>query len=100
MSNVSDKSCRENQNTYFMFNNFSENRAVYVTVWKIMVEPDRMQMTIRRIRFACWVRKATDTHSEYEILIASPQQQWLRERGSLLLLYVHCLSCFDCRNIL
>ena len=29
MKNGSDKSCRENQNTYFTFNNFlSENRAV------------------------------------------------------------------------
>ena len=29
MRTVSDKSCRENQNTYFMFDNFfSENRAV------------------------------------------------------------------------
>jgi hypothetical protein len=25
---------------------------------------------IRRMRFACWVTKATDTHSEYVILIA------------------------------
>ena len=30
MKNVSDKRCRENQNTHFMFNNFFfENRAVY-----------------------------------------------------------------------
>jgi len=28
MRNVSDKSCRENQNTYFIFNNVFENRAV------------------------------------------------------------------------
>jgi hypothetical protein len=25
---------------------------------------------IRRMRFACWITKATDTHSEYVILIA------------------------------
>jgi hypothetical protein len=30
MRNVSDKGCRENQNTYFMFSNvFPENRTVY-----------------------------------------------------------------------
>jgi len=50
MSNVSHKRCRVNQNTHFMFNNFflffSENCAVYETVWKNMVEPDRPQMTI------------------------------------------------------
>jgi hypothetical protein len=35
---------------------------------------------IRRMRFACWITKATDTHySEYAICIAFPRQQWLRE---------------------
>jgi hypothetical protein len=47
MRNVSDKSCRENQNTHFMFNNFfSENRAICEIMWKNMVQPDRPQMTI------------------------------------------------------
>jgi hypothetical protein len=35
----------------------------------------------RRMRFACWITKARDTHSEYVILIAFPGQQWLRERA-------------------
>jgi hypothetical protein len=48
---------------------------------------------IRRMRFACWITKATDTHSEYVIPIGFPRQQWLRERSSMLGLYVHCLSC-------
>jgi hypothetical protein len=48
---------------------------------------------IRRMRFACWITKTTDTHAEYVILIAFPRQQWLRECTSMLLLYVHCLSC-------
>ena len=39
---------------------------------------------IRRMRFACWVTKATDTHSEYIILIAFSQQKWLGERASML----------------
>jgi hypothetical protein len=47
----------------------------------------------RRMRFACWITKATDTHSEYVILIAFPRQQWLRDRASMLSSYVHCLSC-------
>ena len=35
--NVVDKSCRENQNTYCMFNNFySENRSVYVIMQKTL----------------------------------------------------------------
>jgi hypothetical protein len=33
--NVSDKSCRENQNTHFVFSSiFSENRAVYEIMWE------------------------------------------------------------------
>jgi hypothetical protein len=39
---------------------------------------------IRHIRFARSITKATDTHSEYVILIAFPRQQFLRERASIL----------------
>jgi hypothetical protein len=46
---------------------------------------------IRRMRFACWITKATDTHSENVILIAFLRQQWLRERATMLRLYVHRL---------
>ena len=44
------------------------------------------------VRFACWVTKATDTRSEYAILIAFPLHNGY-ERLSVTL-YVHCLSCF------
>jgi hypothetical protein len=43
---VSDKCCRENQNTHFMFNNFFRNHVVYEIMWKNMAEPDGPQMTI------------------------------------------------------
>jgi hypothetical protein len=58
-----------------------------------MVEPDRPQHNIiRRMRIACWVTKATDTRSEYVILIAFPRQQWLHERTSMLrYMYIACL---------
>jgi len=48
MKNVSDKQCRENQNTFFMFNNIflSKNRAVYEIIWKDIVQTDRPQMTV------------------------------------------------------
>jgi len=40
MRNVSGKSCTENQNTHFMFNNaMFENRAVDEIMWKNIVEP-------------------------------------------------------------
>jgi hypothetical protein len=35
------------------------------------------------MRIACYVTKATDTHSEYVIIIALPRQQWLSERDSV-----------------
>ena len=41
----------------------------------------------------CRVNKATDTHSEYMILIAFLWQKWLSEHASLLRLYIHCLLC-------
>ena len=53
---------------------------------------------IRRTRFAFWITKVTDTHSEYVILAAFPRQQWLSERASMLrytyIAYlVYSLSC-------
>jgi hypothetical protein len=44
-------------------------------------------MTIRRMRVARLIPKATDTHSEYLPLIAFPLQQWLRERNSVFFFY-------------
>jgi hypothetical protein len=46
---------------------------------------------IRRMRFACWITKVTDTHGEYFINIAFPLQQWLLERASVLpYTYIAC----------
>jgi len=41
-------------------------------------------MTIWRMRFVCWIPKATNTHSKYLILIVVALQQWLYERTSML----------------
>ena len=66
MRNVSDESCRENQNKCFIFNNdFYENRFLFELMRKNILEPDRPQMTMWRMRVACRMPKATDTHSEY-----------------------------------
>jgi hypothetical protein len=40
--------------------------------------------TTWRMRIARWIPKATNTHLEYEILIAFPLQQWLHERAPKL----------------
>jgi len=39
---------------------------------------------IWRMKFARWIINATDTHSEYVILVAFPRQQWLCEHASML----------------
>jgi hypothetical protein len=44
---------------------------------------------IRCICIDCWITKATDTHSEYVIIMASPRQQWFHESPSVLRLYTH-----------
>ena len=47
-------------------------------------EQATVDTVIRRIRIACWIRKATNTHSQYVILIAFPLQQCLHERPAML----------------
>jgi len=61
-----------------------ENLAVYEIMYENIVEPRRPQMTIWRMRIACCIPKATNTHSEYVMLIAFPLQHCMHE-GALLL---------------
>jgi len=49
-----------------------ENRGVYEIMRKNSVDPDRLQMTVWLARIACWITKATNTHSEYVIIIGFP----------------------------
>ena len=92
MRYVGDKSCTENQNTHFVFSNFFENHTVYEIMWKNIVERSKPQMTIRRMRIAFWIPKATNTHQGCVILIAFILQQWLHERTSMLrCTYIVCL---------
>jgi len=51
---------------------------------KNTVERGRPQVTVWRMRIACWIPKAKDTHSKYVTLTAILPQQWLHERASLL----------------
>jgi len=57
------------ENAHFIFNNvflksyhLGDNFAKYVVA--------RQVTRIRRIRFACWITKAKDTHSEYVLITA------------------------------
>ena len=58
-------------------------------MWKNIVELGKTQMTRSRIRVAYWITEATNTRSEYVMLIAFPLQQWLGERATVF----RCLSC-------
>ena len=83
-----------------MFNNFFFPRKscrLWDNVEKYGAARQATDVTIRRIRVARWISKATrartrvHTH-KYVIIIAFPRQQWSRIRRSVTL-YVHCLPC-------
>jgi len=95
MRNVSEKSCRESQNTQlFIFNKFfPENRAVCETMRKNMVGLQRPQMAIYHgacALHAGYLRLQTRTLCNTHCL--STTSMVARTRLSVTL-YVHCLTC-------
>jgi hypothetical protein len=69
MRNVTGKVVQKIK-THLVFNNFHyENPAVYEIMWEQTAEWDGTQMTIGCMRNSFGLPKATDTHSEYVILI-------------------------------
>jgi len=83
---VSDRSCTENQNKIPGSITFSrKSRRLGDKVGKhctaVQATVDNI---VRRMRFTWRMTKATNTHSEYVILIAFPPQQWLHERTAML----------------
>jgi len=61
-------------------------------MWKNMTDLGRPQTIKRRKRNACWITKATNTHSEYVLLTDFPLQQWLLESSSTIRQFLHCPS--------
>jgi len=55
---------------------------------KMLYNRGMPQMTIWHMHSACWILKATNTHTGCVILIAFPLQQWLCE-GASMLHYAH-----------
>ena len=74
----------------------SPNCTVYEILW-IMEEYGSAQQATNdnimwHMHFACLVTKATNTPSEYAILIAFPRHQWLSEHARMLrYTYIACL---------
>jgi hypothetical protein len=74
--------------TYF----YTENHAVYeITCKNYGRDRQATDDVLRRMRIACWITKAEDTPSKHVIPTAVAAQRWLRERSSVLRVYVHCL---------
>jgi len=65
-------------------------------MWENIAELDRPRMTIWRMCIACWITKATYTHSEYVTIIVFPWQEWLYERASILG-YTYIVYVFEVR---
>ena len=63
MRNGSDKRCRGNQNTHFVFSNFFRKSCSFWGNVEIYCRADRPQMKIERMRIARWITKATHTHT-------------------------------------
>ena len=114
MRNVLDKRCRDNQNTYLIFDHFFENRAVC----EVMSGPAGPQMTSHRDTYQMHAessrlpartrthtptRPGTCTHerphtNKYVIFIAFPRIKLSLTRLSVTL-NVRCLSClYQCRK--
>jgi hypothetical protein len=75
---------------HFVFNNIpppKKNHAVCEIIWENIVERDRPQMTVWRMRVASWINEATNIHSEYVILTAFLRKQKLRERATEFVLF-------------
>ena len=63
-------------------------------MWKNITEQARPHMTIWRMRTASWTPKATNTQSEYVLLISFPLRQWLHAHASTL--RYACVDCIAC----
>jgi hypothetical protein len=56
---------RKTKDIFCALNFLFGNCAVYEIIWRDTVERGRLQMILWRMRFACWVPKATDTHTRF-----------------------------------
>ena len=97
MRNVSDKSCREIQNTHFISNNFYFRKSNHL--WDKVENyggagQDTVGNIIWRMRIACRIPKDTKTHSHNTQYLLLPPQQWMYEGAWMLRYTLRCLSCY------
>ena len=94
MRNVSGKSFRQNKNIFYVQIFFRKS----CLLWDNFEKYGRARRAtddsiIQRMRFACWITKATVIHLEYVILNTFPRQQWLRERAAMFRFTVKMKLC-------
>ena len=95
--NVSDQSCRENQNTHFILNNFLSRKPC--SFWDNVEKCSRAgeatdDNIVRRFSIICWKSKATNTDSEYVTHLSFSTGTMLTRTRPDITLYVYCLSCY------
>ena len=95
MRNVTDKSCKENQNTCFMFNNFFPKIVPCMRLCgKLWYSQRGHRRQYNMAHAHCMPHTLRlQTHPEYVILIR--RQNRLHEHASDITLHLHRLSCFQ-----
>jgi hypothetical protein len=71
MRNISDKSCRENQNTHFVFSILFLSCCLWNNEGKYYIAGQATDdcMAYVHMCIAFWISKATNTHAQYVILL-------------------------------
>jgi hypothetical protein len=105
--NILHESCTENQNTHVLCSVTSftwKSCSIWADVEKRGGAREATDDNIiLRMRFACWITKATHTHSTCGILFAFPRQQWLHSASQCYViraLPVFCVLCWCCLAIM
>ena len=84
MKNVSDKSCRENQNTHFMSNNSFFSKMNYKIMWKNIVEAERQPMIVWRMNCMLYTQGCRHTLRICNIRFPTAKMvAWKRLHGTL-----------------
>jgi hypothetical protein len=95
-ANASQIYCTDNRNMHFTFKNFFSRKSCLLrdNVGKCgRIGQVTDDITMRRMRFACRINKATDTNWEYLIYIAFSTATMFTPVSLSVTSYVLCLSC-------
>jgi hypothetical protein len=86
MGKFSDKSCRVNQNTFYVRQLFPKNRAFCEITWKNAYDD-----IIRDMRFEYWINKAADTLRMQQLLLFEGKSGYANTPQSYVYKYITAL---------